>query len=427
MNSTGRLALLLSIILALVGAALSASLTSAHLSGGEGLLAMDCSNAESGCGQVMASRWAVFPPADQADVVNGPAQTGVPVAALGLAYFAALAVWLGFVGVCRGARVAWNGVVLQCMGAGCVVSVLYAVLMLTQLDAVCPLCLGSHVANLALFACFFIAVRSARAGGQTEAEQPADHPAPRLALASLTLGPCLGALLWIALDAQASKAALQSQGALLANLNAKAELVELAYFSDTRFSGSESGQQRFDAALRPENPEIEAADGASMSLVVFSDAECPSCGRFERMLMDEILPLFGGHLRVVYKHFPLTIHLAAEPAARALEAARLQGAFWEYKALLDEQREQLDDVDHRALAATLGLDVQRFTADWTSPAAVLRVAEDVRDGQNLGVDGTPTVFLNRRLVDPLTRGLLGFWTRRAQVLRDARESQAQAW
>ena len=427
MSASGRLALLLSVILALAGAALSASLTSAHLSGGGGLLALDCSNAESGCGQVMASRWAVFPPADPADVVDGPAQTGVPVAALGLLYFAALAVWLGFVGVCRGARAAWNGVVLQCLGVGCVVSVLYAVLMLTQLDALCPLCLGSHLANLAMFGCFFVAVRSLKTGEHGATTEPANHPAPRLALAVLTLGPCLGALLWVALDAQASEAALQSQGALLANLDAKAELVELAYFSDTRFSGSESGQQRFDASLRPENPEIAATDGASMTLVVYSDAECPSCGRFETMLTDEILPLFGGHLRVVYKHFPLTIHLAAEPAARALEAARLQGSFWEYKALLDEQRGQLDDVDHGALAATLGLDVERFTADWTSPAAALRVAEDVRDGQNLGVDGTPTVFLNRRLVDPLTRGLLGFWSRRAQVLRDARASQNQTW
>lgn len=427
MNAPGRLALLLAIVLALVCAALSASLTSAHLTGGDGLLALDCTDAESGCGQVMASRWAVFPPADPTDVVDGPAQSGVPLAALGLLYFAALAVWLGFVGVCRGQRAAWNGVVLQCMGAGCVVSVLLAVVMFTQLDAVCPLCLGSHVANLAMFGSFALAVRSVRAGGQTDAAQPADHPAPRLALASLTLGPCLGALLWVALDAQASKDALQSQGALLANLDRKAALVELAHFNDTRFSDTEAGQRRFDASLRPENPEIEATDGASMTLVVFSDAECPSCGRFETMLTDEILPLFGGHLRVVYKHFPLTIHLAAEPAARALEAARLQGTFWEYKVLLDEERGQLDDVDHRDLAAALGLDVERFTADWTSPAAALRVAEDVRDGQNLGVDGTPTVFLNRRLVDPLTRGLLGFWSRRAQVLRDARESQGQGW
>lgn len=427
MSSVGRLALLLAILLALVGAALSASLTSAHLSGGNGLLALDCTDAEGGCGQVMASRWAVFPPADPAAVVSGPAQRGVPVAALGLLYFAALAVWLGFVGVCRGQRASWNGVVLQCMGVGCVVSVLYAVIMLTQLDGVCPLCLGSHVANLVLFGSFALAVRSLKIGEQAPAPESADHPGPRLALASLTLGPCLGALVWVALDAQASGAALQSQGAILAHLDSKAALVELAYFSDTRFSGSAAGQQRFDASLRPENPEIEATDGLSMTLVVFSDAECPSCGRFERMLTDEILPLFGGHLRVVYKHFPLTSHLAAEPAARALEAARLQGAFWEYKALLDEERSRLDDVDHQALATTLGVDVERFTADWTSPAAALRVAEDLRDGQNLGVDGTPTVFLDRRLVDPLTRGLLGFWSRRAQVLRDARETQHQGW
>lgn len=428
MNHSGNYLLSLCLALALIGAALCASLTSAHLSGGDGLLAVNCGDATSACGRVLSSRWSVFPPAAPGDVADGAVRSGVPVAGLGLLYFSTLAVWLALVGVCRGSRARWNTVALQCMGAGCAVSLLYAAIMVTQIDAFCPLCLGAHAANLVLLASFYGVVRGQGQGaGRSGAADVADQPEPRLALASLTLGPCLGALLWVALDAQAGRTALQAQADRLAHLDSQAGLVELAYFADTRFSSSDPARQRFDATLRPDDPELPASDGANMTLVLYSDAECPSCGRFERLLLDDILPLFGGHLRVVYKYFPLTIHPAAEPAARALEAARQQGAFWSYKALLDEQRERLDEVDHAALAGALGLDIPRFLADWSSPAAVLRVAEDIAAGKSLGVDGTPTVFLNRRLVDPLTRSLLGFWSRRAQALREARESRDESW
>jgi uncharacterized membrane protein len=413
------------ILLALVGALLCASLTSAHLSGAGGLLAADCSDAGSGCGQVLASRWAVFPPADVADVRDGPAQTGVPVAALGLLYFAGLATWLAFVGLCRGQRAGWNHLVLQVIGAGCAVSILYAGIMLSQLDSVCPLCMGAHGANLALLAGFFAALRSSRPGRSDESSL--EHPTPRLALASLMLGPCLGALLWQALQTGGTDSAAADLAARLDAIEQDAGLVELAYFADTRFTDNEQTRARFDGVKRPDDPTLPATDGASMTLVIFSDAECSACGRFERLLFDEIVPLFNGHLELVYKHFPLPIHEHAESAARALEAARLQGAFWEYQALLDGYRERLGSVDHADLAATLELDVQRFLADWASPATALRVAADISYGKNLGVDGTPSVFLNRRLVDPLTRGLLGFWSRRARALREAREARDQSW
>jgi len=423
--TSSRLLLLACVLLALAGATLCTSLTSAHLSGGSGLLAADCGNANSGCGQVLSSRWAVFPPADQADVRDGPAATGVPVAALGLLYFLGLATWLAFVGICRGDRAGWNGLVLQVIGASCAVSILYVGIMLTQLDSVCLLCMGAHVANLGLLACFFAVLRRLR---HERPDQPAsNHPGPRLAAATLILGPCLGAWIWQALQTHGASSTESTLAAQLQALEEDAGLVELAYFADTRFSSNEQTRARFDAVQRTDDPILQATEGASMTLVIFSDAECAACGRFERLLLDEILPLFSGHLRVVYKHFPLTIHAHAEPAARALEAARLQGVFWEYRALLARSQQRLETVDHAVLAAALDLDVERFVADWTSPAVVLRVAEDISNGKSLGVDGTPTVFLNRRLVDPLTRGLLGFWARRAEALHEARDAQGQPW
>jgi protein-disulfide isomerase/uncharacterized membrane protein len=421
-----RWALLLCLAMALLGAACCASLCAAHLSLDGLLLTENCGQPESDCGRVLASRWAVWPPADPQTFTGEPSATGIPVAVFGLGYFVSVATWLVLIGLARGTRARLNFALVRLMAAGCVVSVAFTVIMVTQLDARCPLCLGAHGANGILLISFVVALRSAPQA-LLAGDELGDQPEPLLAVTVALLGLCLTTITWSGLRLRAVQAHPPGLTASLAALNEHAELVELAFFADDRFTATTGGQERFNSVLRHDDPTIAATTGAAMTLVIFTDAECPSCGRFEQLLFDEVLPLFAGHLTVIYKHFPLAMHAHAEPAARALEAARQQGAFWEYQALLSKQRQQLSTVDYRALAGSLSLDLPRFSAASHSPDVVLRIAEDVRFGQRLAVDGTPSVFLDGRLVNPLARSLTGFWSRRAQALRDLRESRGEDW
>ena len=165
-----------------------------------------------------------------------------------------------------------------------------------------------------------------------------------------------------------------------------------------------------------------------MQLVVFSDAECSGCQQFEGRLQTEVLPVFDGHLQVIYKHFPLTSkHPNALQAARALEAARLQDQYFALKDALLERRRELESVDYVALASELGLDAARFERDLHSPEVLRRIQEDMQYGQSLGVTSTPALFLNRRGVDRTTRSAPGFWKLRADALRRVYEDRRLEW
>jgi protein-disulfide isomerase len=107
-------------------------------------------------------------------------------------------------------------------------------------------------------------------------------------------------------------------------------------------------------------------------------------------------------LRVAFHHYPLrTLHRNADEAARAAEAAALQGKFWQMHDLLfEKQKDWKDAAPARpvflSFARTLGLDVQKFTQDMDSMSVRNRVMNDENVGSARGVTGTPTVFLNGR-------------------------------
>jgi protein-disulfide isomerase len=178
--------------------------------------------------------------------------------------------------------------------------------------------------------------------------------------------------------------------------------------------------------IRDDDPIIDAKRGIRMTLLYFSDVGCPNCALFERLLEDEIKPAFNGHLRIVFKHFPPRGKPSMK-AARAMEAARLQGKFWEMQHELVARRRELANLDYPALAGELDLDVERFKADMTSKAVQDRIDADIAHGRDLGVHSTPTAFLNRRHLDRLMRGIPAFWHQRAVGLRRQRAAQGQDW
>ena len=133
---------------------------------------------------------------------------------------------------------------------------------------------------------------------------------------------------------------------------------------------------------------------APIEIVVFSDFQCSFCKRAAAEL-KRIQRVKGNRIKIYYKHFPLSYHPQATNAARAAEAARLQGRFWEMHDELFARGAGLTDESYLEIAQELGLDLEKFGDDFHSHEVAARVAADKAEGDALGVDGTPYIFINR--------------------------------
>lgn len=155
-----------------------------------------------------------------------------------------------------------------------------------------------------------------------------------------------------------------------------------------------------------------AAD-APVTMVVFSDFQCPAC----KVLADQVHTLaerHPGRFSVVYRHFPLPSHSQALPAARASECAARQGRFAAYHDALFASQETLGYTPWQKFAQTAGVpDVEAFQRCFSEPGRVEQLARDTEDAKRLGLTGTPTLLLNGRRfngvppIDVLERELVG--------------------
>jgi len=143
----------------------------------------------------------------------------------------------------------------------------------------------------------------------------------------------------------------------------------------------------------PDRDHIRGPEKSMVTVVEYGDFECPYCGQAEpavRELLREFVDV-----RYVWRHLPLTdVHPRAQLAAEAAEAAALQEAFWEMHDLLFEHQDTLTMRDLISYARSLGLDMDRFTADLRTHAGADRVASDVDSADLSSVSGTPTFFVN---------------------------------
>ncbi len=132
---------------------------------------------------------------------------------------------------------------------------------------------------------------------------------------------------------------------------------------------------------------------APVTLVLFSDFECPWCGRLEPTLA-QLLENNADKLRIVFKHLPLNnLHPYAESAALAAIAAQKQGKFWEmHDALFRTSQWTPASVGEAAKVA--GLDMARFNADVGSQETRERLAKDRMDAQQSEISATPSLFIN---------------------------------
>ncbi|HEU4385770.1 MAG TPA: thioredoxin domain-containing protein [Anaeromyxobacteraceae bacterium] len=146
--------------------------------------------------------------------------------------------------------------------------------------------------------------------------------------------------------------------------------------------------------LRADDP-MRGPTAAKVTLVVFSDFQCPFCARVEPTL-KQLQDAYKGDLRVVWKNQPLPMHPQAMPAALAAEAAREQGKFWPMHDLMFANQPQLAPGKYEEWAKQVGLDARKFKTAVESPRAKARVEEDVKLGNSVGANGTPTSFVNCR-------------------------------
>jgi len=139
---------------------------------------------------------------------------------------------------------------------------------------------------------------------------------------------------------------------------------------------------------------MRGAENAPVTLVLFSDFECPWCGKLEPTLA-ELLAKNPDKLRIVFKHLPLPMHQQAEPAALAAIAAQKQGKFWEMHDALFQTTDWTPTVIDET-AQRVGLNMAQYKADVASQEVQMQLAKDKADAQAADVVATPSMCVNGR-------------------------------
>lgn len=141
-------------------------------------------------------------------------------------------------------------------------------------------------------------------------------------------------------------------------------------------------------------------EDAPVTVVVFSDFQCPFCAK-SLSTMAQLEAHYPGKLRFVFKNNPLPIHASAKLAAKAALAANEQGKFWAFHdALFARQKDEgaFDAASLEGYASDLGLDIARFRRSMSAGDLDAAIQADMAEGKRLNVRGTPTFFVNGRRV-----------------------------
>ncbi|NUR83580.1 MAG: thioredoxin domain-containing protein [Nonomuraea sp.] len=159
--------------------------------------------------------------------------------------------------------------------------------------------------------------------------------------------------------------------------------------------------------VRPDSHRLQTAADGKVTLVEFLDFECEACREFFPVVED-LRKKYAGKVTFVARYFPIDGHFNAERAARAVEAAARQGRFeamyrkmYETQTQWGEKKVPADPL-FRSFAQELKLDVAAWDKAYADPATLARVRKDADDGTALGVQGTPTFFLNGQKIQPRT-------------------------
>jgi protein-disulfide isomerase len=153
-----------------------------------------------------------------------------------------------------------------------------------------------------------------------------------------------------------------------------------------------------------ESMHIRGNADAPVTLEEFGDFQCPPCGSIAGFL-DELVKEYNPNLRIIFRNLPLQMHEHAREAALAAEAAGLQGRFWDMHDVLYREQATWSKADNPrelfdSYAGMIGLNLDQFKKDMDGEKARARVDSDQQRANSLGVQMTPTVFINDHQVAP---------------------------
>ena len=189
--------------------------------------------------------------------------------------------------------------------------------------------------------------------------------------------------------------------------------------------GGPTGQQKIsDAVLIPEGSYKFVNSETPAVLVEFGDYQCPACGTYHP-LVKNLLVDFSGKLNFVFRHFPLSQHANAPISSYAVEAAGLQGKFWEmHNKIYETQSAWSGSADAKGIfvgyAKDLGLNVEKFKTDIESQKVKDKIFRDMADGNLIKVNSTPTFFLNGEKIK-----IAGNYEELKKMIQDALDKKPQ--
>jgi len=142
-------------------------------------------------------------------------------------------------------------------------------------------------------------------------------------------------------------------------------------------------------------------ENAPVTIAVFDDYECAYCAKMEAVF-SQLLAKYPKELKLVIKQYPLRNHPNARQASIAVIAAHKQGKFWEFHSQVFANQTELSTTKLDEIAESFDLDMTQFKKDLLSHDVLSMIVRDVREGQKIGVKGTPTLFLNGKRVKDRT-------------------------
>lgn len=450
MNKRSRLSFV-AVVLCVIAAIISYKLLVKHVTGSSGSAWFEagCSDGAApgaaNCAAVLASPYSYIP-VKHPD--GPPGRPHIPVALLGLMYYSALGVWLIGIGGPSRERRSVHLLPLFVVGFGLAVSAYYTKVMFSVLDEWCSWCLATHILNLLIAVCVVLmwprgAAASAAAVPESEVISAqgaavlaalrglAAHPSRRLVWVTLLaiVAVCYCELNMLGLKTWRRTADMRTAefGACLKVVN------EIKGDSELLIALWQSGEVK-EIDRRTDDP-VRVRAGISPSeppldVVVFSDFECRSCGRFARFFENEVVPLFDGRISRTFKHYPIdqacnprvkrTMHPHACEGANMAEAARLTAGsdgFWRAHDFLFENRDDLAQgaITVERVAEAIGVEPAALRNAVSSEQINRRLSEDADQAKACEIAGTPGVFVDGKPVHTLAKTEIGFWDRLAEM------------
>jgi protein-disulfide isomerase len=172
-----------------------------------------------------------------------------------------------------------------------------------------------------------------------------------------------------------------------------------AAYEQQRKEMEEAAKKVYDIEIG--NSSVRGNKNAPVTLVEFTDFQCPFCSRFHNVSL-ELLKAYPDKVKVVLKNFPLNFHQEAKPAAKAVLAAKEQGKYWEMVDAILEDNSALNAAKYQELAKKIGLNVDKFNKDLKANDAAYEKAlqDDIALAGKVNVRGTPAFYLNGRMTQP---------------------------